>query len=100
MDISKHLERAGEAVRKKNFDFAITLYNQALAIKPDNREARLGLLRAAARDFEFKRTPKVLRLIQGFPQLAGILFGSIFKDEEAYGVRAKAIAKFFGWETN
>jgi tetratricopeptide (TPR) repeat protein len=95
MDISKHLERAAEAVRKKNFDFAITLYNQALAIKPDHREARLCLLRASAREFEFKRTPKVLRLIQGFPQLVTVFVGRLLKNSD---LQARASQRYLRWD--
>ncbi|UCG39321.1 MAG: tetratricopeptide repeat protein, partial [bacterium] len=95
MDISKHLERAAEAVRKKNFDFAITLFNQALAIKPDHREARLGLLRAAARNLEFKRTPKVLRLIQGFPHLVALAVGRFLKNND---LKARASQSYLRWD--
>jgi tetratricopeptide (TPR) repeat protein len=80
MDISKHLERAAEAGRKKNFDFAISLYNQTLAIKPGYREAWLGLLRTAARRFEYKRTPKLMRILQGLPQLVVLMIGKLFKN--------------------
>jgi len=82
MDVTKHLERAGEAVRKKNFDFAITLYNQALALKPSHREARLGLMHAAAKRFELKGLAKPLRLIVGFPSLLAILYSKLFKNKD------------------
>jgi len=82
MDISKHLERAKEAVRKKNFDFALTLYNQALAIKPDHREARLGLLEAAARKLQVKPSPKILRLLIGMPQFLSLFIGKLTKNSD------------------
>jgi len=43
VDISRHLEKAREAEKKKNFPFAIQLYHQMLAMKPDDEEARRGL---------------------------------------------------------
>jgi len=82
MDISKHLERAKEAVRKKNFDFALTLYNQALAIKPDHREARLGLLEAAARKLQLKPSPKFVRILIGLPQFVSLFLGKLTKNSE------------------
>lgn len=82
MDISKHLERANEAVRKKNFDFALTLYNQALAIKPDHREARLGLLEASARKLQVKPSPKILRVLVGIPQFLSIFLGKLTKNSD------------------
>jgi len=82
MDISKHLERAGEAVRKKNFDYAISLYNQALAFKPGYREAWLGLLKTAAKRFEYKKTPKAQRMLQGIPQMLVMGAGKVLKNKE------------------
>ena len=82
MDVSKHLERAKEAVRKKNFDFALTLYNQALAIKPDHREARLGLLETSARKLQFKPVPKILRILIGIPQFFSLFLGKLTKNSD------------------
>lgn len=82
MDITKHLERAREAVRKKNFDFAITLYNQALAIKPGHRDTRLELLKAAGRKFEYKSMPKALRYVAGLPQLLSIALAKALKNSD------------------
>lgn len=82
MDVSKHLERAEEAVRKKNFDFALTLYNQALAIKPDHREARLGLLKASARKLQVKPVPRILRYVIGLPQFVSLFLGKVTKNSD------------------
>ncbi len=83
MDINKHLERAREAVKKRNYDFAISLYVQALEIKPDQGDARMGLLQAALKRFEFKRTPKLLRILSGLPHFAGIAAAKIFRNQAA-----------------
>ena len=49
MDVDKHIEKAEEAVRRRNYDFAISLYLQLLQISPNNQKARGGLYEAALR---------------------------------------------------
>lgn len=65
MDFSKHLAKAEEALRRKNFDFAIDLYRQLLDLDPDQEEARSGLRVAARRRFEAKQGSKLLRSLSG-----------------------------------
>ena len=43
MDLSKHLEKAEEAVKRRNYAFAVNLYGQLLSLQPDNGKARAGL---------------------------------------------------------
>lgn len=65
MDFSKHLAKAEEALRRKNFDFAIDLYRQLLDLDPDQEEARSGLRVAARRRFEAKQGNRLLRSLSG-----------------------------------
>ena len=46
MDLSKHLEKAREAVKRRNYPFAINLYSQLLGLQPDNGAARIDALLA------------------------------------------------------
>lgn len=46
MDLSKHLDKAAEAVKRRNYAFAVKVYRQLLGIQPDNGDARAGLRRA------------------------------------------------------
>ena len=43
VDYSKHIQKAEEAARRRNYDFAIELYQQILEIDADIGEARAGL---------------------------------------------------------
>ena len=70
MDYSKHLEKAEEALRRKNFDFAIEVYQQLLELEPDLGEARAGLRRALRRKFEAKGGGRFLRALSGAVPLA------------------------------
>jgi tetratricopeptide (TPR) repeat protein len=70
MDLSKHLEKAEDAIRRKNFDYGIDLYRQLLSVSPGDHNARLGLHRAYMRKQESKATPMWAAKIQGGPALA------------------------------
>jgi tetratricopeptide (TPR) repeat protein len=70
VDYSKHLEKAEEALRRKNFDFAIEVYNQLLELEPDLGDARGGLRRALRRKFEAKGGGRFLRALTGALPLA------------------------------
>jgi tetratricopeptide (TPR) repeat protein len=49
MDTSKLVEKAREAVQKRNYVYALDLYQQSLALDPDNVDARRELRAVAAR---------------------------------------------------
>ena len=65
MDLSKHLEAAEEAVRRRNYAYAINLYHQLLDLKPDDGDARRGLRKALARKFEGKKVSAVIGFLSG-----------------------------------
>jgi tetratricopeptide (TPR) repeat protein len=65
MDLSKHLEKAAEAVKRRNYPFAVNLYGQLLALQPDNGQARSGLRTALFKKAEAKKPSKVFALIGG-----------------------------------
>ncbi len=65
MDLSKHLEKAAEAVRRRNYPFAIGLYQQLLALQPDEGRARAGLRAALFQKAEQKPPAKVFALLGG-----------------------------------
>ena len=71
MDFSKQLQKADEALRRKNFDFAVELYQQLLEISPDLGEARAGLRQSLKRRLEAKGGgSKFLRALGGAAPLA------------------------------
>lgn len=70
MDISKHLEKAEEALRRKNFDGAMGLFEQLLELSPNDCRARKGLLAAAWKRFEYKKPMRALLLASASPNLA------------------------------
>lgn len=69
MDLSKHLERAEDAVKRRNYSLAAGICNQLLAVQPDAGEARALLRRALFKKAETKPTPKALAVVAGAPHL-------------------------------
>jgi tetratricopeptide (TPR) repeat protein len=70
MDFSKQIQKAEEAARRRNYDFAIKLYQQLLEIDPDQGTARGGLRVALKKRHAQKKGGKFLRSISGAAPLA------------------------------
>jgi tetratricopeptide (TPR) repeat protein len=70
VDFSKQLQKADEALRRRNYDFAVELYQQLLELAPDLGEARAGLRQALRRRHEGKAGSKFLRALGGAAPLA------------------------------
>ena len=65
MDFTKHIQKAEEALKRRNWDFAIEVYRQLVDIDPDHGDARAGLRVAYRKKYEAKRGSKFLRAIGG-----------------------------------
>ena len=75
MDLSKHLEKAEEAVKRKNYAFAVNLYGQLLVLQPDIGAARAGLRTALFKKAEQRKPSKAIAVVFGgihllFPKLS------------------------------
>ena len=91
VDYSKHIQKAEEAARRKNYDFAVELYQQLLEIEPDQGEARAGLRRALKLRADQKKGGKLLAKIGGAGPLAAAMtlakarrWGAAIKGLERY----------------
>ncbi|MCC6672838.1 MAG: tetratricopeptide repeat protein [Planctomycetes bacterium] len=65
MDLSKHLQNAAEAVKRRNYPFAVNLYSQLLALQPDNGEARAGLRQALFQKAAAKAPSRASAIVAG-----------------------------------
>jgi len=70
VDYTKHIQKAEEAARRRNYDFAVQLYQQLLEIDPDVGEARAGLRRALVKRHEQKRGGRLFDKLKGAGPLA------------------------------
>ena len=70
LDFSKQIQKADEALRRKNYDFAVDLYRHLLDMNPDLGEARAGLRQALKKRHERKKGGRLLRAVSGAAPLA------------------------------
>ncbi len=88
MDLSKYLENATEATKRRNFSMAVKIYAQVLQIQPDYGEARAGLRRALFQKVAQKPASKLNAILfGGVHQLTGAccrLFGRHAAAARAY----------------
>ena len=65
VDLSKHLENAADAVKRRNFALAVKIYSQVLQIQPDYGQARLGLRKALFTKAAQKKPSKLTAVLVG-----------------------------------
>ena len=95
MDYSKHIQKAEEAARRKNYDFAVELFQQLLEIDPDVGEARAKLRRVLKARHEANKGSKLFRMMKGAAPLAAAkALGKAGKHDAA----AKACEKYLASE--
>ncbi|MBK7642198.1 MAG: tetratricopeptide repeat protein [Planctomycetes bacterium] len=70
MDFTKQIQKAEEAARRRNYDFAVQLYQQILEIDPDQGEARAGLRQSLKKRWDLKGGGSFLRSLSGAGPLA------------------------------
>lgn len=70
MDFSKHIQKAEEAARRRNYDFAVQLYQQLLDLDPDLGEARAGLRASLRKRHEAKKGSRLFKALKGATPLA------------------------------
>lgn len=90
MDFSKQIQKADEAAKKRNYDFAIELYQQILEIDADQGDARAGLRQALKRRHELKKSG-FFRSLSGTPQLAA---AKALHKARKYDACAKALESY------
>ncbi len=91
MDLSKHLENAAEAVKRRNYAFAVKVYGQLLAIQPDHKEARQGLREALFKKVAQKPASRVGAMIGGGVHL---LFAGLCRLLGRHGAAASAYERY------
>jgi tetratricopeptide (TPR) repeat protein len=90
MDVSKHVDKAQEALRKKNFDYAIDLLQQVLSLQPDHGEARSSWCTALRLKHERKPTAGWLAKVASSPHA---LSAGLAKVSKSSGGRVRALEK-------
>jgi len=76
MDTTKLTEKAKEAVQRRNYEYAIDLFQQALALNPDDVESRRDLRAVATRYVKEKGISPSSAWIKGLGSVFKVMFSS------------------------
>jgi tetratricopeptide (TPR) repeat protein len=79
MNIAKLIDKGEEALKKKNFDYAIEILLQAVSFGPNNRRARELLRQAELKKYEHAYPSKGLVAVFGLPAKLGMTVAGLSK---------------------
>jgi len=91
MDVSKLVDKAKECVEKRNYGYAIELYQQALTLSPNDVEARKALRAVAVRNVKENGVSKVSAILKGLVPMLKLILPS--KDPERRMMAAEQYLK-------
>ena len=91
MELSKHLENAADAVRRRNYPAAVKLYSQLVALQPDSVDARSGLRTALFKKAEAKPPSKLFALLGGGVNL---VLGFLLRLARQHEAAARAFERY------
>jgi tetratricopeptide (TPR) repeat protein len=91
MDLTKYLEQAADAAKRRNHAMACKIYGQVLQIQPDFGEARAGLRKVLFQKAVQKPTSKVTAMVLGGVNL---LAGRLSRLFGRHGAAARAYERY------
>jgi len=95
VDLSKYLEQAADAVKRRNYAMAVKIYGQVLSIQPDFGEARAGLRKALFQKAAQKPPSKLTAMLFGGVNL---LVGGMQRMVGAHGGAAKSFERYLAFD--
>lgn len=91
MDLSRYLEQAADAAKRRNFALAVKIYGQVLQIQPDFGEARAGLRKVLFQKAAQKPPTKAKALAFGGVHL---LLGNLLRLAGRHAAAARAYERY------
>lgn len=91
MDLSKFLEQAADATKRRNYAMAVKIYGQVLSIQPDFGDARAGLRKALFQKAAQKAPSKAAALLLGGFSL---LLGNVMRLCGQHAAAAKSYERY------
>jgi tetratricopeptide (TPR) repeat protein len=79
MNVTKLIEKGEDALKKRNYDYAISIFLEAVSFAPNERRAREGLRRAELKKYEHAYPSALLAAIFGLGARFGMLFAGLSK---------------------
>ena len=95
VDLSKYLEQAADAVKRRNYAMAVKIYGQVLSIQPDFGEARAGLRRALFQKAAQKPASKLTAMLFGGVHL---LIGGAQRLVGSHAGAAKSFERYLAFD--
>ena len=95
VDLSKYLEQAADAVKRRNYAMAVKIYGQVLSIQPDFGEARAGLRRALFQKAAQKPPSKLTAMLFGGVNL---LVAGIQRMVGGHAGAAKSLERYLAFD--
>ncbi|MHC4932443.1 MAG: tetratricopeptide repeat protein [Planctomycetota bacterium] len=86
MNVNKLIEKGEDAHKKRNYDYAISIFLEAVSFAPNNRKAREGLRKAELKKYENAYPSPLMVAVFGLGARLGMLVAGIGKkaNPEAY----------------
>jgi len=95
VDLSKYLEQAADAAKRRNYAMAVKIYGQVLAIQPDFGEARAGLRKALFQKVAQKPASKLTAVLFGGLNLP---IAGLMRLLGQHGAAAKAFERYLAYD--
>ena len=95
VDLSKFLESAADAVKRRNYPMAVKIYSKVLSIQPDFGEARAGLRRALFQKAAQKPPSKLTAMLIGGINL---LIGGFQRMIGSHAGAAKSFERYLAFD--
>jgi len=85
VSVEKYIEKGEEALKKKNYDYAIDIFLQTVALAPNDRRAREGLRKAELKKYERSYPSALLVSITGLGARIGMFFAGLNRKKNPEG---------------
>jgi len=83
MDVDRILAKANEEAKRRNYDYAIRLFQEILSLRPNVVEARRGLRRAALKKHQKRYPSRLSAMLRGILPLISIRMQKAAKRHQA-----------------
>ena len=95
VDLTKYLEQAADAAKRRNYAMAVKIYGQVLSIQPDFGEARTGLRKVLFQKVAQKPASKLTAILFGGLNLP---IGGLMRLLRQWGAAAKAYERYLVYD--
>ncbi|MFQ5844136.1 MAG: tetratricopeptide repeat protein [Planctomycetota bacterium] len=85
MNVDKLIEKGQDSLKKRNYDYAISIFLEAVSFAPNNRAAREGLRSAELKKYEASYPSAPVRMLTTLGSRVGMVFAGLGKKSNPEG---------------